>query len=209
MSLRYVWSKWDKSTKTTYSKLETNITETGVKNLASYSVISLTVYKSATVNSTTGAITLSNEQTILTSKITSGYSSWTYDVYFTGSDNKYYFGRVRDAFYSGNNAYTIDCFATKSVTAKATTSTIKGSTQYDNVSGTQNAYNSNGVTGDYWYVLLGSDTIDPSALTMTGEVKAGSPSHGFLFIQVVVLIGSHVEGASGVNVGFLSKRKTF
>lgn len=39
--------------------------------------------------------------------------------------------------------------------------------------------------------------------------RAGNPSHGSLFIQVVVLIGSHVEVASGVNVGFLSKRKTF
>ena len=38
---------------------------------------------------------------------------------------------------------------------------------------------------------------------------AGSPSHASPFIQVVVLIGSHVDGGSGVNVGFLSKRKTF
>lgn len=65
----------------------------------------------------------------------------------------------------------------------------KGSANYGNVSNNSSYnYPTNGDSGDYWYVKLGSDTIDPVSLTYTDEVRAGgtinltiNPSNGIIY----------------------------
>lgn len=55
-----------------------------------------------------------------------------------------------------------------------TTVYSKGSTSYGNVSSANSGtYPANSYSGSYWYVSLGSDTIDPVSLTYTDPVQAG------------------------------------
>lgn len=172
MSLRYVWSKWDKSSKRTgYKETVTNKSGTMYANSSSYRV-----WKNYTFDSSTGKFTCST----YAGQNDTGYFCWiryTTSQNATTSGTTMYYGKVSGIEYPDPNYpdYSTGTYTyTKVYTATAVYTDVQGSTQYDNVSGTQNAYNSNGVTGDYWYVLLGSDTIDPSAVTLTGEVKAGS-----------------------------------
>lgn len=156
MSLRYVWSKWDVGSETTYTRKDVTKTSSTVVSTVA------TLYRTCLVETYTGKITLSNSFKV--NSVTTVGSGF----YKSGSEVWYVTATYNDTYLS------VSIVSKYEVTAAEKITSTKGTTQYDNVSGTQSTYNSNGVTGDYWYILLGSDTIDPSALTMTGEVKAGS-----------------------------------
>ena len=171
MSLRYMWSKW--SVDITITGYKQSSTSSGASTYLSGSNDFPNIYTSFTFDTTTGKYTLSRTKRA-TYNATGYYTPEGYSSGYT-----MYYGTVTSADSGAIEGtsyyyYSSTLTASKKYTATDVTKNAKGSTQYDNVSGSQNAYSSNGVTGDYWYVLLGSDTIDPSDLTMTGEVKAGS-----------------------------------
>lgn len=173
MSLRYVWSKWNKTRKlgkSTYS-------------LSSYSAGSTLTYFSTGQGVGyyygTSVEDDGDHTPTIVNKRSSESKTIAKGTYFSSPGNASVYYASSDTVWTYTNAGYNDTF---DYTLKITSGTgyivqysdAKGSTQYDNVvSDVSSTYPSNGIKGSYWYVLLGSDTIDPSALTMTGEVKAG------------------------------------
>lgn len=164
MAQRYVWSKWGTSTvENTVWKIEkTTVTQTEYENNASG-----LNHKNYSLDASTGKVWAGDKLS------SSDYpcQCYTFKSYVFSGDNQLYYANAGSYFWSayytssGSANRTAPYYKLRSV-QKTTTSIIKGSTSYGNISSASSgAYPSNGASGNYWYVLQGNDCIDPSAVT--------------------------------------------
>lgn len=165
MGLRYVWSKWDIT--------ETLIANGNKKRSVLYYQDTQQIYYANTVTVQNGEITLSdwtNEYLSSSLILPSGvyYDPWynktvnpTKVYHNTYSNNRLsikYNNQV-----AGRDTWVVEeSYPASEYVAGA----VQGTTSYGNLSSASSgAYPSNGVSGDYWYVSAGSDTIDPASVT--------------------------------------------
>lgn len=155
MGLRYVWSKWN-------AQVESGVNKTPV----SYLSVEARGYYTGYSVQPSGSITL-------TGYVSASSSDKGVKGYFSIGGNTYE-GTVSSVGLDyGTSSWVITGLSDIS---KLTGyyRVVKGSTGYGNVSSENSgAYPANGASGSYWYVSLGSDTIDPTALSYTDPVKAG------------------------------------
>lgn len=145
MSLRTVWEKWSRQSKTGYELVYGERANWGTTE--TYGTPYL--YSTCTVNQNTGELTLSGR--FRASNGNSGY-------YESGSVINH--GTVQyDGLY-----YNYVYFCT--VSSKSYTYYEKGTTSYGYIaSSSESAYPDNSYSGSYWYVKSGQDTLDPSAVS--------------------------------------------
>ena len=197
MSLRYVWSTWNVASVTTFSeKRATSYTTLGIPNGATF-------YEKLTVNSATGAISVSSS---ITESTYGTIPSYCY--YKNGST---YYWVIYDTYDSSTSQYVYKGYK---VTAKSTTTYTKGSAQYENVSSNiDSTYPENDYVGERWYVLQGSDTIAPDSVTYEDEVSGGAeitltitPSTGELYDgQITYLVQTTTDGVNWKDAGITTE----
>ena len=158
MATRYMWSKWNKTTEQIYDV--TKFVESWIGSNKG-----ATPYSSYSINGQTGIVTLSGT-------VPSGSNALSY-WYGINNDNTYFIkGYNRNGNVSTSPTESND-YGWRAFIGKVTQD-AKGSTSYGNIStGTASSYPANGIDGNYWYVSLGSDNIDPTALTYTDPVNPG------------------------------------
>lgn len=152
---RYVWEIWDYSTAQKYHAVETETSGT----IGNYSSSTGTVcYTGYSVDETTGEFSFSGTTTSSTS---------TNRYYLV--DGVVYYGKMKSA---GTRKYTISY--TKTITSELYTAYIKGSILEGLVSSASSgAFPNDGYASNYYYVLRGSDSIDPVAVIYTDDVIFG------------------------------------
>ena len=173
MSTRYVWSKW--SVNKSLSKTKENpYSGFPLSDTASTHV----VYYSPTVSiSSDGLITLDSPRQFTTtdSMFSLGRNYWYYDSYRNLTECLKN-GRCQ-IMRRGVDDYQVWGYGSYSSDGPVewyNVAVTKGSTSYGNVSSANSgAYPANSYSGNYWYVSLGSDTIDPVSLSYTDPVRAG------------------------------------
>lgn len=62
------------------------------------------------------------------------------------------------------------------------------------IGNTQSQYPTNGISGDYWYIYQGSDSIDPTAITAPATIRLGKP--------ITVTISPSTSKVYGGNVSY-------
>lgn len=143
MGLRYVWQKWNAIGTPYYSGA---VTEVKLNNLS----MGGTIYVNGDPRTVYGVPTEIPADAVISADNRTFYSKDATNVYIDNTDFL--------------NALKL-VFTTAVYTTRGTTYS-KGSTSYGKISSASSgAYSSNGASGDYWYVLQGSDTIDPASVT--------------------------------------------
>lgn len=151
MSLRYVWEKWNTVFSYMYRRASTSVS---MEARGTYNV-----YEELDFNPNTGTFSLSGDYNTFNG---SGY------LYYSGN---YYSVSGRYAESDFVNVYELSA---RHYAERYISDAKKGSTSYGNVSaGSYGAYPENSYNGNYWYVPLSPDSIDPTALTYSDTVKAG------------------------------------
>ena len=150
MGLRYVWEKWNISSKTLYNYRTSKGSELYWSGM----------YTHKSFNSNTGKFTLSGSITDWPdheSGTTYRYESEPYAI-----SSAYYDGLQ---WKNENVTYYVVYSYTQS---------IKGTTSYGNISSSSSSkYPNNNYSGSYWYVYKGSDSIDPTVSITPNPGKGG------------------------------------
>lgn len=201
MGLRYVWSKWDKDTNvvladpvksfTTTTKSVTDktslpssvtveyskkITPSGLENV---SRAYLETYQADANNKLSAMAGYYYKLDGYTFKCLTNYGQ----VYTNCTHNTSWY------HYQAGFGYSVNSTSWAQVTS---CSYAKGSTSYGNISSASSgAYPSDSYSGDYWYVLKGNDTIDPSAVFYSTSAPKGGE-----MVDVTVTPGTNTYGGT-------------
>ena len=205
MSLRYCWERYTKNVK--YTQNTRSVRQVLMDVDSAQEIMVATGY---TFDSTTGLYTLKSPITSdvlydATSKgsayinamycfCPNGASSDATLLGYSDESCVFKFTKVTSGFRVECRFSTSDPAIVYFTERYSTISTTKGDKIDDVIGAVQSQYPTDGVSGDYWYVYQGSDSIDPTAITTPATIRLGKP--------ITVTISPSTSKAYGGNVSY-------
>lgn len=205
MSLRYCWERYTKNVK--YTQNTRSVRQVLMDVDSAQEIMVATGY---TFDSTTGLYTLKSPITSdvlydATSKgsayinamycfCPNGASSDATLLGYSDESCVFKFTKVTSGFRVECRFSTSDPAIVYFTERYSAISTTKGDKIDDVIGAVQSQYPTDGVSGDYWYVYQGSDSIDPTAITTPATIRLGKP--------ITVTISPSTSKAYGGNVSY-------